>query len=48
MKIDPEINQKIQKKDWSGMEDGPLTVQDYFDLYQNVIKSLHDMFQSLE
>ena len=48
MKINPEINQKIQKKDWSGMEDGPLTVQDYFDLYQDVVKSLHDMFRSLE
>lgn len=41
MKIDPKINELITNKDWSMLNDGPITYKEYVDSYTNVMGSMN-------
>lgn len=40
MKINPEINERITNGDWSHLNDGLLTYEEYLNMYEEVIKEM--------
>ena len=40
MKIKPEINEKITNGDWTHLEEGPLPLEKYVKMYEEVIKEM--------
>ena len=40
MKIKPEINERITNGDWTHLEEGPLPLEDYVEMYEEVIKEM--------
>ncbi len=43
MKIPEDINKKITEHDWSSLEDGPIPLEDYVEMYRRVIGEMPKM-----
>jgi hypothetical protein len=43
MKIPEEINKRITEHDWSHLEDGPIPLKKYIEMYERVIKIMPDI-----